>query len=163
MMRLCQPLLSISVVDNIPIPIHVYTQLIYSHAGIMAVAFGIILPLGALLASYKLVIPHIILQICGQIFVIIGLILVIVYNQLNDIPHFYQVHSIIGLVIILLTIIIQPLLRLLSFVLLKKQGKIWHKRLGISIVFFGLSNVFLVSDHFLWDIETYSLLSYREC
>ena len=115
----------------------------------MAITFGLFLPLGALLASFKLTIPHIIIQIGSQVFIIIGFILAIVYNQLNDKTHFYQVHSIIGLVLIMMTVVIQPLLRLFSLKLLKKRGNIWHKRLGVAIVFFGLSNIILVSDHIL--------------
>lgn len=113
----------------------------------MAVTFGFILPLGAFLASVKQLIIHVILQICGQIATTVGLILVLVYVQLNNnLQHFSQLHSIVGLFIIFLVLIVQPFLRVLSSLkFLKKEGKIWHKRLGIAVVFFGLSNIFIVS------------------
>lgn len=114
----------------------------------MFVTFGIILPLGAFLASVKQLIAHVILQICGQIATTLGLILGLVYVQLNhgNLQHFSQLHSIIGLFIIFLVLILQPFLKVISSVkLLKKEGKIWHKRLGIAVVFFGLSNIFIVS------------------
>lgn len=119
--------------------------LIFTHAGLMAVTFGFLFPLGAIIASCKNRIAHIVLQICGQILVVVGLIVVIIYNELNHKMHFSQLHSVVGLVIAVAAIMIQPFLKLLSLSFLKKYAKSWHKHLGIAIVFFGLTNIFMVS------------------
>ena len=122
-----------------------YNELVYSHAGVMAVAFGLLLPVGSLLANYKLVVCHIILQISGQILSLIGFVLALVYQQLNNRPHFSQVHSIMGLCLIFMVVILQPVLKLISLKFLKKQVNIWHKRLGVASIFIGLCNIFIVS------------------
>ena len=122
-----------------------YNELVYSHAGVMAVAFGLLLPVGSLLANYKLVVCHIILQISGQILSLIGFVLALVYQQLNNRPHFSQVHSIMGLCLIFMVVILQPVLKLISLKFLKKQVNVWHKRLGVASIFIGLCNIFIVS------------------
>ena len=112
----------------------------------MAMTFGFIIPLGALVANHKKYLPHMTFQIFAMLLAIVGLILAIVYKEVNNERHFQHLHSIIGLVIIIACVLIQPVLKLLHITPIKNAiVKVWHKRIGISIVFFGLSNIFLVS------------------
>lgn len=126
------------------------SELIYSHAGIMAVTFGIILPLGALLANFKWKIAHIVMQIIGILLAITGLSLSVSYTELNHSSHFSKLHAVVGLVIVIAALLFQPVLKLLVLAPLKDNWKgytrVWHKRLGVCIVFFGMFNVFLVSN-----------------
>ena len=128
----------------------VLSELIYSHAGIMAITFGIILPLGALLANFHWKIVHIVVQIIGILLAIVGLSLSISYTEMNDGIHFCQLHAVVGLVIVIATLLFQPVLKLLVLTPLSTKWKgytrVWHKRLGVCIVFFGMFNVFLVSN-----------------
>ena len=128
----------------------VLSELIYSHAGIMAVTFGILLPLGALLSSFQWKIVHIVVQITGILMAVVGLSLSIAYTEVNDGIHFCRVHAVVGLAIVIATLLFQPVLKLLVVTRLSEKWKgysrIWHKRLGVCIVFFGMFNVFLVSN-----------------
>lgn len=139
-----------SPVQSTCIPQRQLSELIYSHAGIMAFTFGILLPLGALLANCKLHIPHMVVQPLGLLLAIVGLSLAVAFKIVNNQGHFQNLHSILGLVLLLLAILIQPALRLIILAPLKRQWEfrftIWHKRLGTAIVFFGMSNVFLVRE-----------------
>ena len=124
-------------------------ELIYSHAAIMAFTFGLLLPLGALLASCKIHLAHMIVQPLGLLLAIVGLALSVTYMTVNNKDHFQQLHSIFGFVLILVASLIQPVMRLLILAPVKdaweSRFSAWHKRLGVAIVFFGMSNVFLVS------------------
>lgn len=126
-----------------------YKELIYSHGAIMAVTFGILFPLGAFLANIKKPIAHMILQPLGIVLAVIGFVLAAVYKGLNASSHFNQLHSIIGLLLLAIVIIVIPGLKLSLLAPIKEKWQrlviIWHKRLGISAVFFGFSNIFLVS------------------
>lgn len=123
-------------------------ELIYTHAGIMGFTFGIILPLGALSAHMNLWIVHVITQPIGLLLAVIGFAMTIAYRTVNAQPHFNSIHSILGLVLLLASLL-QPTLRLVVCAPIKAKWEIlfkgWHKRLGAAIVFFGLANVFLVS------------------
>ena len=126
----------------------VYKELLYSHAGIMAVTFGVVLPVGAVAASGHYSIAHVILQPIGLMLGVTGLVLVVVYKELNTFNHFMNLHEVVGFVILLIALCL-PCLRLCVVLPVQKFWqeilKTWHKRLGIAVVFFGLSNVFLVS------------------
>ena len=128
----------------------VLSELIYSHAGIMAITFGILLPLGALMANFQGKIVHIVVQIVGILLALVGLSLSIAYTELNDGIHFCRVHAVVGLAIVIAALLFQPVLKLLVVTPLRDKWKgysrIWHKRLGVCIVFFGMFNVFLVSN-----------------
>lgn len=127
-------------------------ELIYSHAAIMAFTFGLLLPLGALLASCKIHLAHMIIQPLGLLLAVVGLALSVTYMTVNNKDHFQQLHSIFGFILILVAALIQPVMRLLILAPVKdaweSRFSAWHKRLGVAIVFFGMSNVFLVSVNF---------------
>jgi len=114
-------------------------ELLYTHAALMAIAFGFLLPIGAFLAHNKVTLAHKILQPLGILLGLSGLVLVIVYVHLSHGSHFrFVIHSAVGLVLLLMVTIGMPLLLL-------KKPRIWHKRMGHVVVFFGMANILLVS------------------
>ena len=128
----------------------ILSEIIYSHAGVMAITFGIILPLGALLANLRWKKSHIVVQIIGIILVAVGLSLSVAYTEVNGNAHFCRLHAVAGLVIVIAALLFQPVLKVLVLTRLpdkwKNYTRVWHKRLGVCIVFFGMFNVFLVSN-----------------
>jgi PAS domain-containing protein len=126
---------------------YTYMELIYTHGAIMAVSFGLMIPLGALMAHFKKSIIHMIIQPLAIILTCLGFILAVVYTELNNNTHFNQLHSILGLIILIIAMLILPGLKLSVVLPITKKGRKiltgWHKRLGTSTVFFGIFNIFL--------------------
>lgn len=117
-----------------------YKALLYSHAGIMGITFGILLPLGAFLAHHEKLLAHKIIQPTGIILALIGFVMIIVYVQLTTKEHFqFVIHGFVGLTLFLMVFLLMP------FLLLKKQWRMWHRRCGHIIAFFGMGNVLVVS------------------
>ncbi len=114
--------------------------LLYTHAALMATAFGVLLPIGAFLAYNKVKLAHKIVQPLGIMLALIGFVLVIVFVQFTHGKHFrYLIHSLLGLVLLLLATLVMPLLLL-------RKPRTWHKKTGQIVTFFGMGNVLLVSD-----------------
>ena len=112
--------------------------LLYTHAALMAAAFGFLLPLGAFLAYNKAKLAHKVIQPVGLVLALIGFVLVVVYVQLSHGLHFrYLIHSVVGLVLLIMALGM-PLLLL-------KKPRVWHKKTGQVVVFFGMGNILLVS------------------
>lgn len=111
--------------------------LILSHASIMSVCFGILLPVGVFLATNGSPFAHKIFQPGGIILAIVGYGLVLVYIEVEEKKHFNSVHAIVGFSLVLLT-------ALMPFLRLRKDLHYLHKKCGIIIVFYGMANVLLV-------------------
>jgi len=112
--------------------------LILSHASIMSVCFGIMLPVGVFLATNGSPFAHKIFQPGGIILAMVGYGLVLVYIEVEEKKHFNSIHAIVGFSLVLLTAVM-PFLRL------RKDLHYLHKKCGIIIVFYGMANVLLVS------------------
>ena len=118
-----------------------YKPLLYIHAALMGITFGILLPLGAFLAHHQKFTIHKITQPTGILFALVGFIMVLVYVGLSHGRHFrFLIHGVVGLALLLLTFLLMPAL------LLRKPWHKWHKRCGHIIAFFGMANVLLVSS-----------------
>ena len=121
-----------------------YGALLYTHAGIMAISFGVLLPLGAFLAHHKQFLLHKITQPVGIVLALTGFILVLVYVQLSAEKHFrFFIHGVVGLGLMVLVFLLMPVL------LLRKQWRKWHRRCGHVVAFFGMANVLLVCIYLL--------------
>ena len=114
--------------------------LILSHASIMSVCFGILLPVGVFLATNGSPFAHKIFQPGGIILAIVGYGLVLVYIEVEEKKHFNSAHAIMGFSLVLLT-------ALMPFLRLRKDLHYLHKKCGIVIVFYGMANVLLVSTY----------------
>ncbi len=116
-----------------------YKAVIYIHAGLMALSFGVLLPLGAFLAHYRVLLVHKITQPLGILLAISGFVFAIVYVELNGREHFDElIHGVLGLVLVLLVLLVMPAL------LIRRKWRCWHRRCGHIIAFFGMGNVLLV-------------------
>ena len=128
-----------------------HKEIIYIHAVVMVFSFAVILPLGALLANLKKPIIHMILQPLGMILAIIGLIMAVAYKEFNETTHFNRLHTIFGLLLMIVAIIAQPALKFSVMSPMREKWKklvtLWHKRLGLVAVFSGIFNIFLVSNN----------------
>lgn len=111
--------------------------LLLSHASIMSVSFGIMLPVGVLLAANGLPFAHKIFQPGGIILALVGYGLVLAYIEVEEKKHFNTVHSFVGFFLVLL-IVLMPFMRL------RKELHHMHKKCGVIIVFYGMTNVLLV-------------------
>lgn len=117
-----------------------YRPLLYTHAALMGVTFGVLLPLGAFLAHHQKFTVHKITQPIGILLALAGFVMVLVYVSLSHGRHFrFLIHGVVGLALLLLTFLLMPTL------LLHKPWHKWHKRCGHVIAFFGMANVLLVS------------------
>ena len=117
-----------------------YEALVYIHAGLMGLTFGILLPTGAFLASHKYFRVHMISQPIGIALAITGLVMVVAYVEVTSGKHFDKlIHGVVGLTILVLVFLVMPIL------LAKKQWRRWHRRTGHIVAFFGMGNVLLVS------------------
>lgn len=113
--------------------------LLYTHVTLMGLVFGVLLPIGAYLAYHYFTIVHVVVQAISMLAALLGLIMVVVYVELTHGKHFqFPIHGAIGMGL-LLFMLIMPLLRL------HKTVKIFHPKLGHVIVFFGMTNVIVVS------------------
>lgn len=116
-----------------------YGALLYTHAGIMGLTFGILLPLGAFLAHHKQYLLHKITQPVGIVLALTGFVLVVVYVELSTEKHFrFLIHGVVGLGLMVTVFLLMPVL------LLQKQWRKWHGRCGHVVAFFGMANVLLV-------------------
>lgn len=130
-----------------------YRPLLYSHASIMGVVFGILLPLGAFLAHHRVLLVHRVLQPIGIVLALVGLVLVVVYVELSERKHFGKlVHAVTGLGLLISAVVVTPSLILLPSVKALQFGgrlrfeRAWHKRSGQIVVFFGIGNVLVVRE-----------------
>lgn len=115
-----------------------YGALLYTHAGIMGLTFGILLPLGAFLAHHKQYLLHKITQPVGIVLALTGFVLVVVYVELSTEKHFrFLIHGVVGLGLMVTVFLLMPVL------LLQKQWRKWHGRCGHVVAFFGMANVLL--------------------
>ena len=118
-----------------------YNPLLYTHAALMGITFGILLPLGAFLAHHQKFTIHKITQPTGILLALVGFIMVLVYVSLSHGRHFrFLIHGVVGLALLLLTFLLMPAL------LFRKPWHKWHRRCGHVIAFFGMANVLLVSS-----------------
>lgn len=111
--------------------------LLFSHASIMSISFGILLPVGALLAASGSSFAHKILQPGGIILGVVGYGLVVAHIEVEEKGHFNTVHSFVGFFLVLLMV-------LMPFMRLRKELHYIHKKCGVVIVFYGMTNVLLV-------------------
>ena len=111
--------------------------LLFSHASIMSVSFGILLPVGAMLAASGSPFAHKIFQPGGIVLAIVGYGLVLAYIEVEDKRHFNTVHSFVGFFLIML-ILVMPFIRL------RRELHYVHRKCGVVIVFYGMINVLLV-------------------
>jgi len=111
--------------------------LLLSHASIMSVSFGILLPIGVLLVTNGSPFAHKILQPGGIILAVVGCGLVLAYIEVEERKHFNTVHSFVGFFLVLL-ILLMPFMRL------RRELHYVHKKCGVVIVFYGMINVLLV-------------------
>ena len=112
--------------------------LLFSHASMMSISFGVMLPVGALLAANGSPFVHKIFQPGGIILGIVGYGLVLAYIEVEEKRHFKSVHSFVGFFLVVL-IVLMPFMRL------QKEFHYIHKKCGVIIVFYGMTNVLLVS------------------
>ena len=112
--------------------------LLFSHASIMSVSFGILIPVGALLAANGSPFAHKVVQPGGIVLVLVGYGLVLAYLEVEEKGHFNTVHSYVGFCLVLVIV-------LMPFIRLRKELHYVHKKCGVVIVFYGMTNVLLVS------------------
>lgn len=121
------------IVDNKLMP------LVYSHAAVMGVTFGVLLPIGAYMAYHYFVVVHVVIQIISIIAAMIGFVIIVTYVEVTHKTHFrFPIHGVVGLALILL-VLIMPFLRL------HRRVRQYHHKLGQIMAFFGIANVLLVS------------------
>lgn len=119
----------------------VLKPILYSHAAVMGIVFGVLLPIGAYMAYHYFTIVHLVIQIISVIGALVGLVLVLVYAQLSHEQHFrFPIHGVVGLALVLL-VMVAPFLRV------HKRLTRYHRKLGQIVTFFGMANVLLVSKH----------------
>ena len=127
-----------------------YKELIYTHGALMFLSFALIIPLGALLAHFKKPVVHMILQPLALVLACISFILAVVYKELNGEPHLNQLHNVVGLMLLTVAILVMPSLKIFVIAPITEKWRkivsIWHKRLGLATIFFGLFNILLVSS-----------------
>ena len=117
--------------------------LLFSHASVMSVSFGVLLPVGAMLAASGNPFAHKIFQPGGIILAIVGYGLVLAYIEVEEKRHFNTVHSFVGFFLVLL-IVLMPFMRL------RRELHYVHKKCGVIIVFYGMTNVLLVRTSFMF-------------
>lgn len=127
-----------------------YRPLLYTHAAVMGMVFGVLLPLGAFLAHHRVLLVHRVLQPIGLLLATVGLVLVVVYVELSGGKHFaHLVHGVVGLVLLIAAVLGMPALILLPMVKAVerkvKNMRTWHRRCGHVVAFFGMGNVLVVS------------------
>ena len=128
-----------------------YRPLLYTHASVMGVVFGILLPIGAFLAHHRVLLVHRILQPIGLLLALVGLVLVIVYVELSERKHFGSlVHGVTGLGLLITTVLTMPTLILLPSVKALERKlhflRTWHRRSGHAVAFLGIGNVLVVRE-----------------
>ena len=119
----------------------VLKPILYSHAAVMGIVFGVLLPIGAYMAYHYFTIVHLVIQVISVVGALVGLVLVVVYAQLSHEQHFRcPIHSVVGLGLVLL-VLVAPVLRV------HRRLTRYHRKLGQIVTFFGMANVLLVSKH----------------
>ena len=115
--------------------------LLYSHAAVMGLTFGVLFPVGAYMAYHYFTTVHIIIQAISMLGTTFGFIVIIVYVEKTHSHHFqFPIHGVVGLALVLL-ILIMPFLHL------HRRVKKYHHKLGQIVAFFGMANVLLVSTY----------------
>lgn len=127
--------------------------LVYSHAAVMGITFGILLPMGAFLAYHYFAVVHIVIQVISLIAALVGLVIIVTYVEVTNKSHFqFPIHGVVGLALILL-LLIMPFLRL------HRRLREHHHKLGQIVAFFGMANVLLVREHMMYSSVTIYLYS----
>ena len=122
--------------------------LLYTHAALMAAAFGLLFPVAAYLYYQGVTLGYKILLPIAVIVALSGFVLVVVYVQLTSKDHFdYFIHGVVGVALLVFALLAMPVL------LLHKKLRVYHFRLGHVVAFFGMGNILLVS----------SMISSRQC
>jgi len=135
-----------------------YSPVLYTHAALMGITFGILLPLGAFLAHHEKFLIHKVTQPTGLLLALIGFVMVIVYVSLAHGQHFrFLIHGVVGLALLLLALLVMPAL------LLYKPLRKWHRRCGHVVAFFGMGNVLLVSSFSGCPYNQRHAVVYRKC
>lgn len=118
--------------------------LIYSHAAVMGITFGVLIPLGVYLAYQYLAVVHIAIQVVSIIAALTGFVIIVTYVEVTHKRHFqFPIHGVVGLGLILLLLI-------MPFLQLHRRLREHHHKLGQIVAFFGMANVLLVSEHNLY-------------
>lgn len=115
--------------------------ILYTHAALMAAAFGVLLPVAVFLYYQGVILGYKVLLPIAMILALGGLVLAVVYIQLTSRDHFnYFIHSAVGVTLLVLVLLAMPLM------LLHRKLRVYHFRLGHMVAFFGMGNVLLVSS-----------------
>lgn len=152
-------------------PLHV------AHGAINFVAWGILLPLGVLLARFTKHIPvkagpplwfnsHRMLQTTGLFFTILALFIAVVMVERDGKPHFDNVHAQIGLVVTLLGVL-QPLNALIRPAPKPPTPKrvVWevvHKGVGYATIIIGVAAIITGLDAIQPAAATITLILYSD-
>ena len=122
--------------------------LIYSHAAVMGITFGVLLPIGAILAYHYFVVVNIVFQVISVIAALVGFAIIVTYVEITHKSHFrFPIHGVVGLALILLLILLLVITALLR---LHRRLIEYHHKLGQIVAFFGMANVLLVSEHMMY-------------
>lgn len=142
-----------------------YQEIIYTHAVVMAITFGLIFPFGALLAYLRKPVVHMVIQPLGLLMAVAGFLMAVVYKEINSTTHFNQLHTVFGLLLTAVALIVLPSLKLSVMTPIgdkwQKLLKLWHKKLGVVAVFAGIFNIFLVSNLYLI-VNNHDVYSYHK-
>jgi hypothetical protein len=116
--------------------------LLYTHAALMAAAFGFLLPLAAFLYYQGVTLGYKVLLPMAMAFALCGLVLIVVYVQLTTEEHIINsvIHSVVGIVLLALLLLMMPVL------LLQRTLRKYHFKVGHVVAFFGMGNVLMVSN-----------------
>ena len=115
--------------------------ILYIHVALMLTAFGIVFPIAAFLNHHRVNLAYKILHPFGLIPAVCGLVAIVVYVQLADRKeHFdFLIHSVVGLALLVLVLLIMPVL------ILFQKTRAYYFSAGHIVAFFGMGNVLLVS------------------
>ena len=115
--------------------------ILYSHASVMGLVFGVLLPIGVYAAYHYFTILGIVIEVISVIGSLVGLVLIVVYAELSNNQHFrFPIHGVVGLALVLLLLV-------LPFLRVHRRVARYHRKLGQVVAFFGMANVLLVSKH----------------
>ncbi|CAM9794212.1 unnamed protein product, partial [Heterosigma akashiwo] len=125
------------------------SQYILAHGVVMALCWGLIIPLGSVLPTFNKTRLHKVAQQVGALITVVGLALAISYTESKNKGHFSSnTHSMVGLVMLLL-VFLQVVVALCrpappdinGNVGPSKKRKLWeqaHKIFGVCLVLLGL-------------------------
>lgn len=123
-----------------------YHPFAIAHGSLMFIAFGAFLPFGGFLAVSGRMRAHYVCQITGLCMALAGFVMILYFNATVQKRHFGHIHGVIGMVLISMAFVIQPLAVFLGFRKKLKSARMFlslHRRNGQMLVFFGIANVFM--------------------